>query len=221
MLRLAVACASALLLLGSVERVQAQPDLSGPPIMYEVLINGENFRVEGNRTVKVQSTKKPGATYEIAIGISPTQRCRLNTVEFDYDLPATITDDRSRFQRTVRLKHEIVFSMLITDIGEALDAKDQEEALKILTDSLEATYREQKGAELEVSKPADFKFESGPARKTKIHYKDDKDFGHTCWAFVLSMPKATVTCVAQYLDEDEKEAAPLVKKTLDSLRPAP
>jgi len=37
-----------------------------------------------------------------------------------------------REQHTVRLSHELGYNMLITDLGGPLDAKGQEEALKIL-----------------------------------------------------------------------------------------
>jgi hypothetical protein len=199
----------------------AQPDLSGPPVTYEVKINGESFVVEGSRAVKLQSKEKPGTTYEIAIQVALTQRLRLNTVELEYDLPARLTDDRGRPHRTVQLKHELGFSMLITDLGEPLEASAQDEALKILTESVADSYKQQKGTDFEVGQSAECKFGDTPARRAKIHYKDDRDYGHTAWAFVLTGAKFSVTCVVQYLDDDEKTVLPLVKKTLDSIRAVP
>ena len=56
----------------------------GPPLTYEVVINGETFRVEGNRRVKLESKEHPGTSYDVAVRVSPTQHRRLDSVELDY-----------------------------------------------------------------------------------------------------------------------------------------
>jgi hypothetical protein len=199
----------------------AQPDSSDNSVTYEVQINGETFRVEGNRVVKLQSKEKPGTTYEIAVRIAPTQRVRMNTVQFEYDLPAKITDDHGKAQRVVQMKHELGFSVLISDLGQRLESKDEQEVLKALADSVAGSYREQKGADIKVSAPRQGKFDSVTGQGCSIHYKDAQGFGHTGWAWVLSGEKFSVTCVVQYVDNDSEDVLPLVKKMLSSLRPVP
>ena len=196
-------------------------DAASPPSTYEVLINGESFRVEANRLVKVQSADKAGTSYQLAVRVATTQLLRLNTVQLEYDMPAKVTDDRGRQQRTVRIKHELGFSILLTDLGEALDAKGQEEAMTMLTKSVTDTYGQVKGAKLKIGATHDCAFAGSAGRTTTISYtvrQGEQDFVHTCQACVLSGPKFSVTCLIQYLDNDRKDVLPLVKKTLDSLK---
>ena len=61
-----------------------------PPSTYEVQINGENFLVEANRQVKLESRAKPGVSYTVAIRLARRSACRLNTIQFEYDLPAKV-----------------------------------------------------------------------------------------------------------------------------------
>jgi hypothetical protein len=199
----------------------AQPGSMNAQITYEVVINGETFQIEGNRTTKLQSKEKPGTTYEIAVRIAPVQKLRLNTVQLQYDLPAKVNDDRGKNQRAVKIQHELGFSVLITDLGNRLEPKSQEEILKALTDSLKASYDEQKEGGVEVTAIAEQKFGNASGPGNKIHYRDEKGFGHTCVTYVLSGEKFSVTCVAQFLDNDRAEVGPLIKKILESLRPLP
>jgi hypothetical protein len=197
----------------------AQPGPSDMPTTYDVIINGEAFRVEGNRTAKLQSKEKPGVTYEIAIRVSPTQRVRLNTVEFEYELPAKISDDRGKVQRTVQVRHELGVNVLITDLGGPLPAKSEAAVLKALTESLSDSFRKENATDLEVT-PSRGKFEGASGLGSKIHYKDASDRGHTCFAYVLSGEKFTLTCVVQYLDSDSEDILPLLKRMFNSFRPA-
>jgi hypothetical protein len=220
MVRLAILPLSAGLMLALALVALAQPNSDGPTT-YEVVINGEAFRVEGNRVTKLQSKEKPGTTYEIAIRVAPTQEVRLNTVQLEYDLPAKISDDRGKTQRSVQIKHELGFSVLVTDLGGRLEPKAQGEILKALADSLVATYREQGGKDVKATEPETRKFAGSSGRGCTIHYLDAKGFGHTCLAYVLSGEKFTVTCVAQFLDDDKADVGPLVRKIFDSLRSLP
>jgi hypothetical protein len=201
--------------------VWAQADSSSPPLTYEVLINGESFQVEGNRLVKLQSKEKPGTSYRIAIRVAPTQVLRLNTVLLEYDMPAKVSDDGRREQRTVRLQHELGYSMWITDLGQPSDAKGQAEALKVLTDSVAESYRQSKAVKVEVGKASEKKFAGSTAQCTVIRCQDAQGFKNTCLACVLSGEKYAVTCVIQYLDKDENDVKPLFLKTLNSIRPIP
>ena len=94
-------------------RVSAQEGRESPPTTYEIQINGESFLVEVNRLVKLESEQNPGQSYEVALRVAPTQHRTLNTFRFDYDLPARLHDDEGRRQRTVRLTHELGFTMQI------------------------------------------------------------------------------------------------------------
>ena len=49
-------------------------------------------------------------------------------MQLEYEMPAKVSDDRSRQQRTVQIKHELGFSFQLTDLGRLLDAKAQEDS---------------------------------------------------------------------------------------------
>ena len=189
-----------------------------PPLVYELMINGESFLVEANRAMKLQSKEKPGTSYDVAIRVAPTQRVKLNAIQFDYDLPAKVEDDGKRENRSVRLTHELGYTVLITDLGQPLDAKAQGEALKILVDSVKETLREMKETKLNVGETHQLTFDGSSARGVTIRYRDAKDIGHVCLVYVLSGPKFAATCVAQYVDDDSEDVLPLIKKVLDSVR---
>ena len=91
------------------------------------MINGEIFLIEANRLHKLSSKQKPGVAYEVALRVAPTQQLKLNSVQFEYDRLGTVEDDRGPLRRTVRLTHELGFSMLITELGGPLKPEDQDE----------------------------------------------------------------------------------------------
>ena len=64
------------------------------PVMYEVQINGETFRVEGNRQSVVTSTSDPKVKWPHLYCVDPVQLLRLNKVQLEYESPASIEDDR-------------------------------------------------------------------------------------------------------------------------------
>jgi hypothetical protein len=189
------------------------------PSTYEVQINGESFLVEANRQVKLESKAKPGVSYTIAIRVAPTQRVRLNTVQFEYDLPAKLESDNRRETPSARLSHELGFSVMLCDLGRPLDSKAQEKALDILAKSVMATLRDAKVGGLTISEPHERKFDGSPARGETIRYRDAKGLEHVYLVYVFSGPNHAATCVAEYIDHDSDDVLPLIKRTLDSVRP--
>lgn len=200
---------------------QAQSTDAVPASTYEVQIDGESFEVEANRVVKIESKEKPGVSYTVAVRVAPIQRVKLNSVQFEYELPAKVEADSRRDNRSIRLTHELGFSMLLTDLGSSLEPKAQEETLKMLQESVASALREQKAAAIEASEPHERTFGGSSARGITIRYRDAKDFGHVCLLYVLTGPNFAASCVVEYLDNDGDDVLPLVKKTLDSVRANP
>lgn len=190
-----------------------------PPSSYEVQINGETFRVEANRQVKLESKTKPGVAYTVAIRLAPTQRVRLNSVDFDYDLPAQVKADARGENRTARLTHELGFSVLLCDLGRSLDSKAQEQTLQTLAKSVSASLREAKVKGLEVSETHQRSFDGLAARGETVRYRDAKGLEHVYLLYVLSGPTCAATCVVEYLEHDSDDVLPLIKRILDSVRP--
>jgi len=201
--------------LAAAATARAQPS-AGPPLRYELMINGESFIVEANRAVKLRSKGKPGVSYEVALRIAPTQRLKLNSVQFDYDWLTKVEDDRRAVQRSVRLTHELGFTMLISDLGRALETDSWNQALKILTESVTETFREMKVQKLQVGKPHQRKFKGSTGRGVVIRYLDADQVGHSCLIYVLVGEGFAASCIIQYRDNDADDTLPLVKKTLDS-----
>jgi hypothetical protein len=196
----------------------SEPAPAAAPLCYEVQINGESFVVEGNRSATLPSKDKPGVTYQVAVRVAPVQRVRLNSVQFEYELPARVEYDGKPQNRSVRLTHELGFSILLTDLGGALDPNDQQQTLKMLTESVTTALREEKATAIDVSAPHQRTFPGSSAQGVTVRYRDAKDFGHVCLVYVLSGPKFAASCVVEYLDHDSDDVLPLVKKTLDSVQ---
>ncbi|MGD0900342.1 MAG: hypothetical protein ABR915_21125 [Thermoguttaceae bacterium] len=206
----------------------AQPGPGAPPLTYEVVINGESFQVEGNRKVKLQSKEKPGTTYEIAVRVSPSQHLRLSSIELDYDLPARVADDGEQHIRTVRIKHELGFTLTITDLGEAVGAEKREKVLDELKGSAVKFCDQRNGQAMKVGDLRDAEFQGAAARGLKVHFQDftlsldpREDVGHTCFAWVLYGPKFTASCLIEYPDKFSGDCVPVIRKVLDSIRPLP
>jgi hypothetical protein len=203
-----------------------QPGPGGPPVTYELVINGERFLVEGNRQVKVHSQEKPGISYDVAIRVSPTQRLRLGTVELEYDLPAQVTENRAAHEVTIR--HELGFTLTLVDQGMAMEAEDREKILTALKGSLTNLCAKHHGEGLEVGEPREPKFQGAAARGCRVHFRDltlsldpKEDVGYTGFAYVLYGPKFTVSCLIDYRDKYKDDCVPAIKKVLDSIRPLP
>ncbi len=195
--------------------VRSEP--TAAPVTYELMINGESFSVEENRVIKLQSSRKPEVEYEVAIRVAPMQQLRLATCQLDYDWLARVDVDRKKPLQTVRIRHELGFTMLITDLGQPLEAKAQSELLDVLAQSLAASFQEM-SEKVETSKPHTRQFAAAVGRGVVVRYTDKQGYGHTGLAYVLSGANFTATCVVQYLDADKDDVLPLIKKTLDSFR---
>ncbi len=188
---------------------------------YEIQINGETFLVDGNRQATLKSKEKPGITYNVAIRVAPMQRKRLKTLELQYDLPAKAEWIGSRQDPSLRISHELGFSLLIGDVGRGLTEKEQEDALKALEDSVIATIRESKARDVHITEPHRRVFAGSPALGKTIRFTDSKGLQRVCLLYVLAGPKHAATCVVEYLENDSEDVLPLIKKTLDSIHPRP
>jgi len=191
------------------------------PTLFELVINGESFSVEANRVVELTSRRDPEVKYQVALRIAPTQRIKLNAVRFDYDRLCEVRDDRGREQRTVRLEHELGFTMLVTDLGGTpLSEETQQEALKLLVDSVVANVRQQQVQDLEVGAPQPRRFRGASGLGVTIHYRDAQDLGRTYYVYVLSGTRFAVSCVVQYVDNDLEDVRELIGQILNSFAPA-
>ena len=194
------------------------PGSGTPPLTYELMINGESFLIEANRQVKLESREKPGVTYDVALRIALEQPVRLNTLRFEYDWPARVDDDLRRPQRTVRIEHELGFTMLITDLGQPLDADSQDKALKILRESTAKGFQEAGMEEITVAEFQSRKFAGSVGRGMMIQYRDGKGLFHTCLVYLMTGPTFAGYCTVEYLDLRQVDVLPRVRKTLDSIR---
>jgi len=191
------------------------------PTLFELVINGESFTVEANRVVELTSRRDPQVKYQVALRIAPTQRIKLNAVQFDYDRLCEVEDDRGRQQRTARLKHELGFTMLVTDLGDTpLPEETQREALKLLVDSVVENIREQQPEHLDVGQPQPRRFRGASGLGVTIHYRDAQDLGRTYYVYLLGGPKFAVSCVVQYVDNDLDDVRELIAQVLNSFAPA-
>lgn len=191
---------------------------SSPPLTYELMINGETFQVEADRQVKLESRAKPGIVYDVALRIALEQRVRLNTIRFEYDWPAKVEDDRRKAHRTFRIRHELGFTMLITDLGQPLDAEAQKNALRLLRESTVQGFQEGGMKDLTVAEFPGREFGGSVGRGVMIRYRDGQGLRHTCLIYLMTGPTFAGYAVIEYFDADENKAIPRVRKTLDSIR---
>ena len=201
------------------QRAAGQIQGSGAlPLTYELTINGETFTVEADRQTKLESRDNPGVTYDVALWIALEQRVRLNSLRFEYDWPAKVTDDRRKPHRTVRIEHELRYTLLITDLGGPLTPEARDKALKILQESTVESFRraEVEQGPVALLKPHEFAHSMGHG--FMIRYSDREGFAHTCLAYVLSGANFAGYCVVEYFDADAAVVLPRVRKTLDSIR---
>jgi hypothetical protein len=193
-----------------------EPQDASPPQTYELMINGESFLVQLDRQTKLASKDKSSAGYQVALRIASRQRVELNTLRFEYEWPANVSDDRRRPERTIRLRHELGYTMFLTDLGPGVESED--EAIKILRDSVNESLRASGCRNLKVSEPYQSKFAGCKGKGVTFRYQDQHDFDHTCVAYVLSGTDFAATCVFQYFDKDGTNAKPKIKATLDSVQ---
>ncbi len=185
--------------------------------IYEIMINGESFLIRTNRAQKLESKLNPGVTYNVALRIAPTQQHKMNQVRFDYDWLCEIVDNRKPRQRTVRMTHELGFTMLITELGGVMEPETQAEVLKAQSTSVVEALGEMKVKELKVGKPLSSKSEGNNTQRVVIRYNDEEGDAHTCVVCVLVKSDFAVSIVVEYLDAGSKDVLPLIKKTLGSL----
>ena len=190
-------------------------------VIFELLINGESFLVEENRVVKVRSEKDPETEYQVAIRVAPTQKYRMPTLVFAYERPAVVERDTESGQNVVRLIHELGFTMLIHDLGGTLDEGARKQALGILTESVVGSFKEMEARDIQVGTAHSREFGENTGLGTMIRYTGEQNLGHACLVYVLAGKDFSATCVIQYLDGDQDDVLPLVRKTLDSFQAAP
>lgn len=200
--------------------VSAQPSPNDPPVNYEVQIDGESFQVEGGqRPVKVESKLKKGTVYTLAVRLAMTQPLRLNSVQMEYGMLAKVTDNKRKDLRIVQIVHELGFSLEITDLGQALDAKHQDDLLKTLTENAVKRFTDHKATDLKQMAPKAQKFGSSDGKWLRINYSDSEGVARTCMIFVLSGEKYTVSVVAEFRDQDKEDVGSWVMSALGSIRP--
>ncbi len=221
MLRTVLILASAATLLSQGLPARGEAADTAPPQTYELRINGETFLVEANRETTLESKTKPGVRYRVALRVAPTQQVRLDSILFDYDLPAKVAVDGKAGSRTVRITHELGFSVLLGDLGRPQSPKEQQEALKTLVDSVTATLGEMKAKEINVTESHQRKFAGSAGLGVTIRYTDAKGFRRVYLLYVLTGPKHAATCVVEYLEHDSDDVLPMIKKMLDSVRAIP
>jgi len=201
-------------------RCLAQDDAGSdtPPMTYELMINGESFFIEADRQVKLESQEKPGVTYEVALRVALEQRVRLNSFRFEYDWPAKVEDDRRKPHRTVRIRHELGFSMLITDLGQPLEPDAQDKVLKVLRESTLQSFQEAGMREITIGELASREFGGSSGRGVMIRYRDGEGLDRTCLIYLMTGPTFAGYCIIEYSDASQAGVLAPVKKTLDSIR---
>ncbi len=200
--------------------VCAQPSADDPPVTYEVQIDGESFQVEGGqRPIKVESKLKKGTTYTLAVRVAMTQCLRLNSVQMEYGMWAKVIDNKRKDLRIVQILHELGFSHEITDLGQPLNAKHQDDLLKALADSAVKRFTDRKATDLKRVELKTMKMGSSDCKRMRINFRDSEGVARTCMIFVLSGEKYTVTAVAEFRDVDEEDMRPWVTNALGSIQP--
>ena len=194
----------------------AKPPAEQPAVRYEVSIDGEHFTLDGDRLVKLKSTQKPGTTYEVAVRLAEYQRWLLGNVRFDYHMGFTVSDDRQATTRTATLKHGLGFVMIVTDLGGALTAEQQQKTLKQISQSIQKTIRASGGANVIANAPQQKKMGSSQVRGLTISYDDADSVEHTSLIYLVSGQGFTCSCIVECLEADRDDVMPLIKPTLDS-----
>jgi hypothetical protein len=186
--------------------------------LYELVINGESFTVEANRSLKLQSKKNPALTYEVALRVAPVQRLALNRIHLDYDRGYEVADDANANVRTVTLKHELGYTLVVSDVGRALDQSGRRQVLETLQKSMEKSFRDDQAEGVKTAARHERKFQHADAEGVTIQYYDAAGKAHTCLVYVLAGKDFTASAIVQFQDADHENVLPLVKKTLDSVQ---
>jgi hypothetical protein len=195
-----------------------QEEAIAAPKTYELMLNGDSFLIEADQQVRVESKEKPGTSYMLALRVAPQQPLELNTLRLDYDWPAKIQDDHGRVQRTVRIRPELGYTFLITDLGSPLASEDQEQALTRLIESVSKSLGDAGMQKLEVPKPHRRDFTGCKGQGVLIRYRDKEGFSQNCLVYLLAGEKFAATCVVQYFEDNRDNVLPRLKAMLDSIR---
>ena len=188
------------------------------PLLYDLVINGESFSVEANRLLKLESKKHPGTTYEVALRIAQVQRLVLNNLQLDYDRGYEVSEDAGGNIRTATLKHPLGVTLVLSDLGESLDAAQRNKVLSTLQGSMEKSFRADNASELKVAQPHQRKFRHAAAEGVTLQYQDASGAARTCLVYVLTGEGFAASCIVQFSDEDHEDILPLVKQTLESVK---
>lgn len=197
----------------------AEADTVSSPRLYELMINGETFFVEVDQQTRLDSKERPGVAYNVALRVALRQPLELNTLRLEYDWPAQVEDDHDRKQRTVKIHHELGYTVLFTDLGQPLEGKAAEETLETLVQSVTKSLTESGMQKLAPSKPHHREFTGAKARGVTIHYQDKQGFDQTCLIYLVMGERFSGSCVVQYFDNNEETVLPRIKALLDSVRP--
>jgi hypothetical protein len=187
---------------------------------YELMINGESFLVEADQLVRVESRDKPGVVYDVALRIAPKQRVRLSSVQFEYLWPADVELERQGASHSARIRHELGYSVLITDLGARLEEDTAKKALDILRESTVESLTGSGALNIEVSKDHERRFGHSDGLGLTIKYQDEQEVDHTCLVYVLSGESFSCSAILHYLDRAAGHVLSQMKATLDSIRPA-
>jgi hypothetical protein len=188
------------------------------PVLYDLMIDGESFTVEVNRAQKLESRKRPGVAYEVALRVAQTQRLALNRIQLDYDRGYEVTDDGGENVRTATLKHELGYTMVVSDVGGAMDEAGRRQVLATLQGSMERSFRNDKTENLKSAPRHQRRFNNASGEGMTIQYHDSLGQANTCLVYVLAGKDFTASAIVQFHDDDHEDVLPLVKKTLDSVR---
>lgn len=197
----------------------AQPTSGSPPLSYELRINGESFTIQADRQERLDSSQSPGVTYDVALRIAMVQPVELNTFRFEYRWPARVEEDRGEGRRTVRIRHELGYTMLITDLGPGLEDGTEDEVLKLLSDSVVGGLRASNLDEIRVDEPHTHKFPSAAGRGVVIRYRDAQGYDQVSLVYLLTGEEFAAGVVAQYFQRDADNVLPGIRKTIESIRP--
>jgi hypothetical protein len=197
-------------------RVSVGEDVS--PTTYELSVNGESFLVELDQQSKLKSETHPNVSYSVALRISPQQRLKLNTIQLEYDRLSQVQDDRGGSQRSVRIRHELGYTVLLTDLGSPLQAGDQAKALVMLKDSVTQSLRESGMALGKEDQPKQITFAGCKGLGGPISYKNGDGDEQACLVYVLTSEKFAATCVVQYFEADSARVKEQIKKLLNSIK---
>lgn len=201
-------------LLGCATHALAQSE----PQTYEVMINGENFTLEGNRVTRLESQQNPGTVYEVAVRLAPMQRLRLTNLQMLYPLGTAVELDADAPRQSVRLRHELGYTIHLTDLGGTLPEEAVSKAVQLLTDTVVETCQETGATGVARVEAKAATFGESTARGAIVRYQDASGAAQVNLVYVLTGPTYAASCIVQYADADKDDVLSLVRRTLESIQ---